>query len=124
VVWLAFLQPVDCAVRHGVPGVLGGRTRHGSTAWLDAPLGFLGLLLAYLTCEITRSPRRVLLYAAWLAVGAYSLLTKESAVLSCGLCALWLLGMLVVRERSWKTVALLILGGWLPWPQPFWYGAC
>ncbi|MGC9969479.1 MAG: hypothetical protein ABSE56_02695 [Bryobacteraceae bacterium] len=80
-------------------------------AWLDAPLGFCGLLLAYLTSEITRSPRRVLLYAAWLAAGAYSLMTKESGVLSYGLCAAWVLGVLVVKERSWKAVALLALGG-------------
>jgi len=102
--WIALFATAFLAFSVGELGM-------AQRAWLDAPLGFLGLLLAYLTCEITRSPRRVLLYAAWLAVGAYSLLTKESAVLSCGLCALWLLGMLVVRERSWKTVALLILGG-------------
>jgi hypothetical protein len=80
-------------------------------AWQDSAFGFFGLLLAYLTCEITRSPRRLLLYPAFLAVGAYSLLTKESGVLSYGLCATWVLGVLLLKERSWKGAVLLALGG-------------
>ncbi len=102
--WIALFATAFLAFSVGELGM-------AQRAWLDAPLGFLGLLLAYLTCEIARSPRRVLLYAAWFAVGAYSLLTKESGVLSYGLCAVWVLGVLVLRERSWKAVALLILGG-------------
>jgi 4-amino-4-deoxy-L-arabinose transferase-like glycosyltransferase len=80
-------------------------------AWQDATFSFLGLLLVYLTCEIARRPRRVLWYPAFLAVGAYSVLTKESGVLSYGLCAAWVLGVLLWRERSWRGAVLLALGG-------------
>jgi 4-amino-4-deoxy-L-arabinose transferase-like glycosyltransferase len=80
-------------------------------AWQDATFSFLGLLLICLTCEITRSPRRFLLFPAFFAVGAYSLLTKESGVLSYGLSAAWLLGVLLCKERYWRGAVLLVLGG-------------
>lgn len=80
-------------------------------AWQDATFSFLGLLLTCLTCEITRSPRRLPLYPAFFAVGAYSLLTKESGVLSYGLCAVWLFGVLLWKERYWRGAFLLVLGG-------------
>ena len=80
-------------------------------AWQDATFSFLGLLLMYLACEIARSPRRFLWYPAFFAVGAYSLLTKESGVLAYGLPAAWLLGVMLWKERYWKGAVLLVLGG-------------
>ena len=65
--------------------------------WQDSAFGFFGLLAVYLTCEITRNPRRAWLYPAFLAAGALSLLTKQTGVLSYGICALWLLGYLIFR---------------------------
>ena len=80
-------------------------------AWQDSAFGFFGLLAVYLTCEITRNPRRAWLYPAFLGAGALSLLTKQTGVLSYGICALWLLGYLIFRVRWWRGAILLALGG-------------
>lgn len=80
-------------------------------AWQDSLFGFLGLLLVYVTCEITRAPRRKSLYFALFAVGTCSLLNKESAYVSYGICGLWLAGMMLLRERSWKLFGVLLLTG-------------
>ena len=80
-------------------------------AWQDSAFGFFGLLAVYLTCEITRNPRRAWLYPAFLGVGALSLLTKQTGVLSYGICALWLLGCLIFRVRWRRGAILLGLGG-------------
>lgn len=79
-------------------------------AWQDSAFGFFGLLLVYLTCEITRNPRRYYLYPAFLAVGAYCLLTKQTGVIAYGLCALWLLGYLIFGVKWVKQAALLAAG--------------
>jgi 4-amino-4-deoxy-L-arabinose transferase-like glycosyltransferase len=80
-------------------------------AWQDSFFGFLGLALVYLTCEITRAPHRKSLYFALFAVGTCSLLNKESAYVSYGICGLWLAGTLLLRERSWKLFGALLLTG-------------
>lgn len=102
--WIALSAVTFLAVLVGELGI-------AQRAWQDAPFGFFCLFLAYLTCEITRSPRRLSLHLAFLAVGAYSLLTKETGVVAYGLCAAWVLGVLLVKERSWKAAALLAVGG-------------
>jgi hypothetical protein len=102
--WIALSAVTFLVVSVGELGI-------AQRAWQDAPFGFFGLFLAYLTCEITRSPRRLPLHLAFLAVGAYSLLIKETGVVAYGLCAAWVLGVLVVKERSWKAAALLAVGG-------------
>ena len=79
--------------------------------WQDSLFGFLGLLLVYVTCEIARAPRRKSLYFALSAVAAYSMLVKETAYVSYGICGLWLAGALLLRERSWKLFGVLLLSG-------------
>jgi 4-amino-4-deoxy-L-arabinose transferase-like glycosyltransferase len=102
--WIALCAVTFLAVLVGELGV-------AERAWQDAPFGFFGLLLVYLTCEIARSPRRLPLYLAFLAVGAYSVLTKETGVVAYGLCTAWVMGVLLVKERSWKAAAMLAAGG-------------
>lgn len=80
-------------------------------AWQDSLFGFLGLLLVYVTCEITRAPRRKSLYIALFVVGTYSLLIKETAYVSLAVCGLWLAGVLLLREHSWKFFGVLLLTG-------------
>jgi 4-amino-4-deoxy-L-arabinose transferase-like glycosyltransferase len=80
-------------------------------AWQDSPFGFFGLFGVYLTCEIVRNPRRLWLYPAFLAAGALNLLTKQTGVISYGVCALWLLGYLIFRLKWWRGAILLALGG-------------
>ena len=69
-------------------------------AWQDGVLGFFGLALMYLCCEIAIRPKKWVLYAPFWALGGYCLLIKESALALYGLCVLWLLFVLVVREKD------------------------
>jgi hypothetical protein len=80
-------------------------------AWQDSTFGFCGLLLIWITCEITRTPRRAGLYWAFFAAGTYSILIKESSLLSYGLCLVWVLGLAAIRERSPRLSALVVTGG-------------
>ncbi|HYR84306.1 MAG TPA: hypothetical protein VE422_09540 [Terriglobia bacterium] len=80
-------------------------------AWQDSTFGLLGLLLVYLTCEITRAPRQKVFYFAFFVAGTYCLLFKETAYLCYGGCGLWLAGVLAVRERSWRLMTALSIGG-------------
>jgi len=80
-------------------------------AWGDGFFGLVSLLVLYLTLEITRNPRRIFLYPLFFFAGTYAMLTKETSVMSYGLCGLWLVGFLLWKERWWKGAALVALGG-------------
>jgi hypothetical protein len=80
-------------------------------AWQDSPFGFFGLLGVYLTCAIISNPRRIWPYPAFLAAGVMSLLTKQTGVISYGVCAIWLLGYLIFGLQWWREAILLALGG-------------
>jgi len=69
-------------------------------AWQDGVLGFFGLALMYLCCEISLRPKKWVLYAPFWVVGGYCLLIKESALAIYGLCVLWLLFVLMFREKD------------------------
>jgi len=79
-------------------------------AWQDSLFGFCSLLMIYLACEIGRQPRRKPLYVALFAVGAFSLLTKESSILAYGLVLLWLAGS-ALWDRSWQRVSWVVATG-------------
>jgi 4-amino-4-deoxy-L-arabinose transferase-like glycosyltransferase len=79
-------------------------------AWQDTLFGFCALLMIYLACEIGRRPEKKLLYVALFAVGAFSLLTKESSVLAYGLVLLWLAGS-ALWESSWRRAAWVVATG-------------
>jgi hypothetical protein len=79
-------------------------------AWQDSTVGFCGLLTIYLACEIDRRPRAKGLYVALSVVGAFSLLTKETAVLSYGLVLLWLVAW-AIWNSSWSRVAAIAAMG-------------
>jgi len=80
-------------------------------AWQDCTFGLFGLLLMYATCELTRDPRKPLWYLMLFVLGTLSLLTKQTGLLSYGLCGLWALWVVTVQERYWKGAAFLVLGG-------------
>ena len=75
--------------------------------WTDALVELAGLLLIWFTCEITRNSKRIVWLPLFAAVGSLGVLVKESMPVPYGLCALWILWMLV-RRREWSTVAILI----------------
>lgn len=79
-------------------------------AWQDTTFGFCGLLMTYLACEICRNPGLKRLYLALFTVGAFSLLTKETSVLSYGLVLLWLAGVAVWEARWWRAMGIAALG--------------
>jgi 4-amino-4-deoxy-L-arabinose transferase-like glycosyltransferase len=79
-------------------------------AWQDTTFGFCGLLMTYLACEICRNPGLKRLYLALFAVGAFSLLTKETSVLAYGLVLLWLAGV-GLWESSWPRVFGVVATG-------------
>ena len=80
-------------------------------AWQDAAFGFFGLLLLYVTLELARQPRRILWYPSFFGLGAFSLLTKQTGVVTYGLCAVWVLWTVLGKERSWKWTAVVVGGG-------------
>jgi hypothetical protein len=84
-------------------------------AWQDTTFGFCGLLIIYLACEIGRRPRAKGLYIALSVVGAFSLLTKETSVLSYGLVLLWLTAWALwdssSDSSSWRRVAAIVATG-------------
>jgi hypothetical protein len=81
-------------------------------AWQDAMLGCIGLSLIYFCCEITRNTRKIIWYILFIVVGSYCLLIKESGMIIYGLCLLWLLWILFVKERSFlKGFIFMIVSG-------------
>lgn len=101
--WVALFAAAFMACSFGELGM-------ARRAWQDTTFGFCGLLMIYLACEIGRRPRTKQLYIALFVVGAFSLLTKETAVLSYGLVLLWLAGV-ALWESSWRRVALVAATG-------------
>jgi len=75
--------------------------------WSDALVELAGLLLIYFVCEITRGPERRVWYFLFALVGSASVLVKESMPVPYGLCALWILWVLVKR-REWTGVMILV----------------
>jgi 4-amino-4-deoxy-L-arabinose transferase-like glycosyltransferase len=96
--WIALLAAAFLAFSFGELGM-------ARRDWQDSTFGFCGLLLVYLTCEITAAPLRKIWYAAFLFTGTFAFLTKETSVLSFGFCALWLAGAMLFQQRSWKLFA-------------------
>jgi hypothetical protein len=75
--------------------------------WTDALVELAGLLLIWFTCEITRNPKGIAWLPLFAAVGSLGVLVKESMPVPYGLCALWIVWMLV-RRGEWSRVAILI----------------
>jgi 4-amino-4-deoxy-L-arabinose transferase-like glycosyltransferase len=103
-VWIAAAAVAFLAFSVGELGI-------SRRAWVDSYFALISLLLLYLACEIVRNPRRKFLYPIFLVLGAGAILSKETSILSYGLCGLWVFGWLLWKERSVKMAILLALGG-------------
>lgn len=77
--------------------------------WLDAMLGCMGLALIYFCCEITRDSKRIFWYILFILIGSYSLLVKETAPAIYGLCIIWVLWVLFIKEKAHLKGALFII---------------
>lgn len=71
----------------------------------DSMVELLGILMLYVACEITRSPRRASWYLAFASLGALGTTLKESTPLPLGLCCIWILWVLAIEHRDWRSVA-------------------
>lgn len=80
-------------------------------AWGDATAGFLSLAVMLLVLEIRRSPGRRALYLLLFAVGAATILNKETAILAYGLCGIWLAVVMAVEKRSWPLFNRVAVSG-------------
>ncbi|MCX6357511.1 MAG: hypothetical protein NT045_06530 [Candidatus Aureabacteria bacterium] len=78
-------------------------------AWADSMLGLVNLACLYLSCEITRAPRRTAPYILLVLSGSIAVFIKETGPLAFGLCAAWIAVILIVREHAGRRAALLIL---------------
>jgi len=76
--------------------------------WTDALVELAGLLLIWLVCEIARDSKRLIWYPLFALIGSLGLLVKESMPMPYGLCALWILWILV-RRREWRTVPIFVV---------------
>ncbi len=78
-------------------------------AWPDALIELEGILLAWMACEITRGSRRHIRYflVLFVVVGSAGVTIKESTPLTYGLCALWILWVLLRERRDLANTALL-----------------
>jgi 4-amino-4-deoxy-L-arabinose transferase-like glycosyltransferase len=76
--------------------------------WTDALVELASLLLVWLACEITRNSGRRVWYLLFVAIGSASIAIKESMVVPYGLCALWILWVLLKERGEWKNALLLV----------------
>ncbi len=78
-------------------------------AWPDAVVELLGILLAWIACEIACCSRRAVRYLlfVFVAIGSAGVTIKESTPLIYGLCGLWVLWVLLRERGDWVNAILL-----------------
>lgn len=82
-------------------------------AWPDGVVGAAALGLIYCGCEVLCSRRRrVFSFLFWLA-GTYGLLLKETGIVIYGLCIIWLVTVMIFKERNFKQAVFFSLGSFL-----------
>jgi hypothetical protein len=81
-------------------------------SWQEALFGFLGLCMVHCTLAITRNPKRLIWYILLLVTGSYIILVKELGAAVYGLCALWVICVLLAKEKSLaKTLIFITASG-------------
>lgn|GEM_PF-1219297 len=93
--FLASISPIDLAL--------------AQRFWQDGMMACMGMLLVFLSCGIIRNSKKTSWIVFFVCVGSYGLLIKESAVVVYGLCILWISTMLIVKEKAFKKVAVLVV---------------
>lgn len=78
--------------------------------WTDALVGFLGLSLVYVSGEITRDPQRRVWHWLFLFVGSLGIVVKEFGPVVFGLCAMWVLWIVLVQRRDFRNGLALMAG--------------
>ena len=78
--------------------------------WADASVGFLGLLLVYVACEITRDPQRRIWHWLFALVGSAGSIVKEFGPVLFGLCLIWVLWVMLIQRRAFRRGLTLMAG--------------
>lgn len=78
-------------------------------AWQDSLFGLLGLFLVYLAAEISHVPRKRWWYLIFVLTGMVCVTVKDSGLMVYGICVLWLIWVVLVKERRVMEVAFIII---------------
>jgi dolichyl-phosphate-mannose-protein mannosyltransferase/tetratricopeptide repeat protein len=78
--------------------------------WADALVGFLGLSLVYVAGEITRDSRRRIWHWLFVLLGCLGILVKEFGPVVFGFCAVWVLWVMLIQRRDFKSGLSLMAG--------------
>ena len=78
--------------------------------WTDALVGFFGLLLIYVACEITHDPQRRIWHWLFALLGSAGIIVKEFGPVLFGLCSLWVLWVMLVQRRAFRRGLALMAG--------------
>lgn len=77
--------------------------------WQDAPMEFMGLIVAWSACEITRDDRRPWIYIVLFISAAFTVLLKQVGVFLVLGVAAYVVCLLIAR-RNWPVLAGLLTG--------------
>jgi 4-amino-4-deoxy-L-arabinose transferase-like glycosyltransferase len=78
--------------------------------WIDALVGFLGLLLVYVAGEITRDTRRRIWHWLFVLLGSLGILVKEFGPVVFGLCTVWVLWVMLIQRKQFRSGLALMAG--------------
>ena len=72
-------------------------------AWIDSLVGFLGLALIYVSCEITSNSKRRIWHCLFVLIGALGIVVKEFGPVVFALCTIWVLWVMIVQRRDFRN---------------------
>ncbi|MFC1668663.1 glycosyltransferase family 39 protein [Chlamydiota bacterium] len=75
--------------------------------WQEALLGFIGILMLYCMCEITRNSKKVMWFVLFVLLGSYCMVIKSTGIIVYGLCVIWVFWVLI-KEKSFSKLFFLI----------------
>jgi hypothetical protein len=78
--------------------------------WIDALVGFLGLSLVYVAGEITRDSHRRIWHWLFVLLGSLGILVKEFGPVVFGLCTAWVLWVVLIQRREFRSGLALTVG--------------
>ncbi len=80
-------------------------------AWTDALVGFLGLSLVYVAGEITRDSKQRIWHWIFVLLGCVGILVKEFGPVFFALCAVWVLWVMLIQRKEFRSGLLIMAGG-------------
>jgi len=78
--------------------------------WADALVGFLGLSLVYVAGEITHDSQQRSWHWLFVLLGSLGTLVKEFGAVVFGFCAVWVLWVMLIQRRDFRSGLALMTG--------------